>query len=406
MHIRFLFSLAFKDWLYERTTTLCAIIALASMVTPILILQGVRNGVIDGMRAKLLQDPTVLVITPISSQNKASYTKQDIAHFQSLPAVRFAVGRIREIAMDVSMHKKDGPTFPIHLEPCAEGEPLFLHHNLPIPKDGATPEIALSQQALTKLQAQPGDILFAKLGRKNHAGRLETHTLQLRIVTAIPAAIANRTMGFVTDTLLEDIQDYRDDFAVPQRGMTGQKRLSEHTFASFRIYAKDLDSVAIVAHALAQEGIETRCSVREIAAIKSLESALNQVIALLSLAVGAGFVAFTLSSTQGILVKKERQLGLLHLFGCQKIALTTYPLVQSTLTAVSGCMLGILAASCVGVLIDIAFANESQGMVLCKLTMVNFLYTTSLVLSLSLLASLKAAKHASTIDPAQVLREL
>ncbi len=42
--------LAAKDWLHEGTLSLCAVLALARMLAPVLVLEGVRGGVISAMR--------------------------------------------------------------------------------------------------------------------------------------------------------------------------------------------------------------------------------------------------------------------------------------------------------------------------------------------------------------------
>ena len=98
-------SLALHDWLHERTMTLCAVLALASMLAPVLILQGVRSGVIAGMREKLLQDPSVLVITPSTGPLEGSYTRKAVEDLAKLDGARFAIGRTREIASDISLRK-------------------------------------------------------------------------------------------------------------------------------------------------------------------------------------------------------------------------------------------------------------------------------------------------------------
>ena len=43
-------GLAGRDWRHEFALSLCAVLALASMLAPLLVLVGVRNGVVDGMR--------------------------------------------------------------------------------------------------------------------------------------------------------------------------------------------------------------------------------------------------------------------------------------------------------------------------------------------------------------------
>ena len=399
------FFLAWRDWLYERTLSLCAVLALASMLTPILVLDGVANGVILAMRAKLLQDPAVLIITPTSSDVERSYTASDIAQFAKLPGARFAIGRIRAMATDVTLQGEKGSQV-VHLEPCAPGEPVLSHYGLKEPEDGTVPEIVLSERAAERLGVHLGSELVAPLGRRTQDGRFESMPLKLSACDIMPAKIADRSMGFVPLALLEAIQDYHDELAVPERGMSGRPRQAERLYGSFRLYAKDLDGVESVSRELKARGIEVSTKAREIAAIRSLASSLKHVLLILSLAVGTGFLAHTLSSAQASVSRKLRMLGLLRLLGFSRLALISYPLVQIFLTTASGLALAFLVYGLVSVSIDCFFAEQSGGFALCHLGFSDTLLIVACVLLLSAAACVRSAIKASCVDPSAVIREV
>ena len=398
--------LALRDWLFERTMSICAVLALASMLAPLLVLQGVRNGVILGMREKLLADPSVLIITPIGGGATGTYSNDFIADLGKLEGATFAIGRIREIATDISVEADNGVMTSIHMEPCGDKEPILEHNEIPVPKDGKIPDIVLSARAQAKLDVNIGDHLKLKLGRKNHLGRFESIEVDVRLVGIVPNQVADRVLGFLPLRLLEDIEDFRDDLEADRPGFTGRPKTAARSYASFRLYAKDLDSVEILQKSLLKLGVEARTKAREIAAIRSLESALNRVILILSLAVGIGFLAFLLSSIKAALQRKERILGLLRLFGFSRLTLISYPLMQTGLTALSGLLLSLGGYALVGYLIDYVFSGQSSGLELCRINLNDLILTASIVFSLSIISALKSAIQAASVDPSSVIREV
>ncbi len=398
--------LAARDWRFERSLTLCAILALASMLTPLLVLQGLKNGVIEGMRQRLLQDPTVLIITPKSDGGR--FSARTVADLGRLPGAAFAIGRTRETATDITLaagENGDGKSASLSLEPSAPGEPVLAHHGIPAPADGARPELVLSAPAARALGAAPGDLLLARLGRRPPDGRLESARLVFRVTAVLPETAADRRMAFAPLATLRDLEDYRDYLEVPGRGFTGEPRAGEREYASFRLYARDLDAVESLAAALEARHIETRTRSREIAAIRLLESSINQVILIISLAVGAGFAAFTLSSVQGAVERKRRMLGMLRLLGFPHAALMLYPMAQSLLTSLCGLGLSCLVSAAVSLGIARAFAHEG-GAIACRLGPMDVACAAAAVVALSLLSTARAARAAAAVEPSIVIREV
>ncbi len=394
--------LAWRDWKFERTLSLCAVLALASMLTPLLVLQGLKNGVISGMRERLLEDPTVLILSPKSDAGR--FDQDFITGLARLPEAQFAIGRTRETATDLSLYnEQEGKNASLALEPAAEGEPVLASLKLQAPKDGAEPQIILSAPAAKALNVKPGTRLLARLGRRSPEGRLESAQIYFQLAAILPEAVADRRMGFVPLAVLDAIQDYRDYLAVPERGFAGNAREGKREYASFRLYAHNLDGVESLAAKLEAQGIETRTRAREIAAIRALEASINQVILIISLAVGLGFAAFSLSSAEGAVRRKLRLLGMLRLLGLSRKALTVYPMTQSLLTALCG--FGISLALYAAVALGIARAFAGEGGLVCRLGPDDLFCAALLVLALSLLGCARAAHAASGVEPATIIRE-
>ena len=57
MRFSIICGMALRDYWHERALSLCAVLALATVLAPLLILFGVRNGVISNLQERLLRYP-------------------------------------------------------------------------------------------------------------------------------------------------------------------------------------------------------------------------------------------------------------------------------------------------------------------------------------------------------------
>lgn len=393
--------LAFKDWQYEKSISFCAVLALASMLVPLLTLLGIKNGVIEAMREKLLEDPAILIITPKSDAGK--YDRDFIARLAKLPGAAFAIGRIRAIATDVTFSGEDGKTASIVLEPAANGEPILARYGLKAPEAGQVPQIILSSSAAKTLGANIGSTIAARLGRRTPSGKFESEKMLFSVQGILPSEAADRKMAFTALDIMENMEDYRDYFAVPERNFSGNAKNAERNYASFRLYAKNLDSVENLVAELDKMKIETITRAREIAGIRLLESAINQVIFIISVALASGFIAFTLSSAKGSVARKRRMLGMLKLLGFPRIALALYPVAQNLLTALCGLVLSFLIYMGASLGIESAFRGRAD--IVCRLKATDIAICAGIVIVISLMATAYAAWQAGNMQPSDVIRE-
>lgn len=393
--------LAWKDWKFEALISLCAVMALASMLAPLLVLQGLKNGITTGMRERLLKDPATLIITPKS--DGGSYTKDFIEGLSALPGAAFAIGRIRDSASDLTF-RHGQKRVPLALEPAALGEPILARYGATVPAYNSEPQLVLTAPAAQALNVSKDDLIEASLARRTPQGKLESITMEFQVADILPIGAADRKMAFAPHEFLEELENYRDYIEAPKLNQEGRPALQERKYASFRLYATDMDKVEHLAAWLASKNIETITRARDIDAIKSLEDAINQIILIISLAVGAGFTAFMISSSEGAIRRKKKMLGLLRLFGFSRLALVCYPMVQTFLVSICGFFTSLLLYYAVAGAIAEAFAQK--GGIVCVLTPLEGATALGSILAISCAASAKAAIQAANLEPSIVVRNL
>ena len=115
--------LALGDYLHERLLSLCAVLALAAVLTPLLILFGVKYGVVSTLTERLERAPQTLEISPVGSGH---YTRDYLEQLSRHPAVAFVLPRTRAIAATLDLVTEGGQRCTVSLEPTAAGDPLLL----------------------------------------------------------------------------------------------------------------------------------------------------------------------------------------------------------------------------------------------------------------------------------------
>ncbi len=405
LRLKIAVKLAAKDWIHEGLLSWCAVIALASMLAPVLVLWGVRNGIVDSMREKLKQDPEVLLLTPAGGGVEGSYSASLVEELGKLPGATFAIGRTRAIANDLTLSANDR-SLTIELEPCAPDEPTLKHFSLQAPKDGQEPEIILSHPAAAELSARTGTLLTARLGRRTSEGTLESAPFTFKLAGILPADATGRKIGFAPSNALEDIQDYRDGIAVPRRNFSGIPRQGERRYASFRLYAKDLGAVEQLAKALQEKGISARTKAKEIATIRYIDASAFLLIGIIAAAVALGIIAFTSSSALGSVRRKYDSLGMLRLLGFSRLELLFFPLTGMLLTVLLGSSLASLIYSVVAYAIERLFNEQAGGLALCSLSPLEHVTAMGVIALFSCLSTAYAAYKAANIEPSSVIREV
>ena len=403
--LRSAFSLAFHDWKHDGLLSLCSVLSLVSILVPLLILLGIRNGVIATLKTRLLDNPALLTVSPTGSGS--GYTESWLSTLRDRADVAFVVPKTRDISTTVQLrHDADGaPRFtPVDMEPTAPGDPLLARFEA-VPAERNT--ITLSRPAADRLAAREGSLLVAQIGRVTASGKMESLPLEIIVAAVLPLEAESRVIGFIPLSLLVDIEDYKDGFAVPGLGVAGDPPpQAERRFARFRLYARNMDDVAVLRDMFAKQGIEVQTSAMEIQSFQEISRALTMLFALIACTVAAGFVASTASSVLAGVRRKDKQLGMLRLVGFPGAAIMAFPLIQAQITALCGCALSAGLYACAGYGLDVLFSDKFYGAAVSLLPPEHFALIATGVCLASFMACLPAARRAARIEPSDVLREI
>lgn len=129
-----MFCLATADYRRERLLSLCSILGLAAVLAPLLVLYGVKFGVVTTMVSRMRSDPLTLELSPVSSGH---FTQDFFTSLRQEPGVAFVLPRTRSIAatMQLSNTAGDGTrrTVVCSMEPTAAGDPLLARYGCEAP---------------------------------------------------------------------------------------------------------------------------------------------------------------------------------------------------------------------------------------------------------------------------------
>ncbi len=365
MRAGLLLSLAWADYRGEARLSLCAIFALAAVITPLLVLFGLKYGLVSTLTERLERAPSVREIIPVGG---ARYRAEDIAALAARADVAFAVPRTRQIA--------------------------------------ATADLSGGHGAAEKLGAQPGERIVARIGRRMD-GQAQSQRLELDVLAVLPQERFARDALFAPLALLEAAEDYRDGRAVAAYGWPGKAGETPRAriYPGFRLYARDLDAVEGLRRHFVASGVEVATQAEAIAQVRSLSRNLGLVFWIVAaLAIGGAFAAIAASSLAAV-ERKRRALAVLRLLGFPTAALVGFVMLLALFSAVFGLFLaGLLYAATAGALNHL-FDNQS-GEFVCRLLPSHYLTALLATLLCSVLAAASGGWRAARIEAAEGLRDV
>jgi len=241
MHgLKTILRISLRDYSHERLLSICTILGLAAVLTPLLILFGVKSGIVNTMVDRLVQDPRNLEILPVGSSR---FDQDWFVMVSKRPETAFIIPQTRSIAANMVLyHEADGKqrTLGVDLIPTDTGDPLIEKWGkAPVESHG----LVLSASAARKLNAEAGEQIAGRIGR-SFQGRKEQVSIDLEVVAVLPNEAFSRDAAFVRLRLLEAIEDYRDGFRAEEYGWPGEpKPPKEREYPSFRLYARSIYEV-------------------------------------------------------------------------------------------------------------------------------------------------------------------
>jgi putative ABC transport system permease protein len=396
--------LSLKDYFHERLLSVCAVLGLAAVLAPLLLLFGVKSGIINTMADRLIEDPRNREVTPVGS---GRYGEDWFSVAAKRPGVAFVIPQTRSIAASMVLYNGDGEkphSVVVDLIPTGEGDPLLEKWGR-VPKNETS--IVLSNTGARKLNVAAEQEVIGRVGR-SVAGIKEQVTIRLKVAAVLPVEAFPREAAFVRLGLLEATEDYRDGRGSEVFGWPGQARPpGPREYPSFRLYARSIYDVATLRDMFFEQGLEVYAKVEEIEVVQSLDRSFTLIFRLIAIVAVFGYFASMASNVLASVNRKSRHLGVTRLIGFSTGNIVWFPIVQSLATSILGTVTAICFYLVVEMLINRMFSQYlSAGEYVCRLSLGHLTVALGFTVAMSIMASAYAAFRVAKIEPSEVIRDV
>lgn len=232
-------ALAVADLRHERVLTLCLTIAVAAVVAPLLILQGLKYGTVATLRDRLVQDPVFREIRPSQTRE---YPPDWIERLAADPGVGFLLPTILPASSILGVvHPGTGRVQTLDLIPSGAGDPLLLENGGEAPQDG---ELVLTATAAAQLEVRAGDEIQV-LATRSRSGIAEQGEARMRIAAVLDPRAGNLPRVYASLAFVLDVEAFKEGQAVPRRNWNGDVPRPPPSFDAVLVLLEaPLDAVA------------------------------------------------------------------------------------------------------------------------------------------------------------------
>jgi putative ABC transport system permease protein len=396
-----IFGLATRDYLHEWQMSVCFMLGLAAVLGPMMVLFGLKFGIVGGMMEQLIEDPGNREIRPIGS---GRYDRTWLDSVRARPDVTFLVPRTRSIAATIDLAgARSSRILPVELIASASGDPL-LAADEPLPE--GLDRVVMSRSTADKLKVKAGDLLDGSLVRR-YRGQQERVHLTLTIAAVAPERAFQRDGAFVSVELLEALEDFRDGREVDVLDWPGTRSNAERSYAGFRLYARSINDVADLREEFSRIGVEVHTQVAGIELVQRMDRNLTAIYWAIAV---IGLVGFSMSLGANLWAnvdRKRKQLSVLRLVGYRTRDIVWFPMVQALFTAITGWALAVIIYFATAWLINDMMAGQVQaGQLVCRLLPVHYAIALAVTCSSALIAAGLAGLRSARIEPSEGLREI
>ncbi|QLG96178.1 ABC transporter permease [Pseudomonas yamanorum] len=320
-------SLAWQDYRNDTWLSACSVLALVAVIAPLLVLFGLKFGLVSSLTERLENDPATREIIPLGG---GRFSGAFVEQLSQRSDVAFALPRTRQIAATADLSVGSSALVTVEMLPTAAKDPLLV--GLPIPQ--GLDQVVLSRTAAEKLGAKAGDWLQASFGRQV-AGRVEAQRTRVQVLNVLPLEAFARDGLFAPLGLLEAAEDYRDGRAVPALGWEGDVvGVSEQrVYPAFRLYARSLTDVEPLRVFFAGQNLLVSTQAQTIAQVQSLSRNLSIVFWIIAGLALAGAFAAIFAGALASVARKRRELSVLRLLGFSTAGLLLFVVLQALYSA-------------------------------------------------------------------------
>lgn len=451
---KLILTLAFKELRHDWKATGVLLCVIVSIVTPLLILFGLKQGVINTQRELLLNDPCNLEIkmlghyhlSPLWFEQKAKDSR-----------IQFIIPITRFLNTDINIIDKENKNSFVDLIPTGQGDPLLKLTAIAAPVQDN--EVLITHALAKRLHINKGEQIQSQLFRKMNNESQTSHA-SLLVKDILPDySCLQRSAILTTLNFLKTVEDFKegqqvDLFKVENNKLVTLKKkpndfkqLSKNnhsffssknknpelieqpiktesvvptqtktTYAKARIFAKSLEDVTALSDELrsSSEEIEVISKAAEIEKLKQLNNFLN-ILLLIVLLIGAVGGGLALGGNFLLTIERKRlQIAQLRLLGIGKKQVNLFLWVQGIIITSTAFIMASLLSLITKIISDI-YSQDILGEVMqitnnevkiFYLSGQDYLFAYTGTLIFSSLVIVIGTKRANSIEPGEQLREI
>jgi putative ABC transport system permease protein len=399
---RLAIALALADVRHEARLSLATVIGIAAILAPLIVLAGLKSGLVSAIREGLTQTPRAREVVNIANRSF------DAAFFDAMrarPDVAFVIPRTRTLAAVGAFARTAEPDSPVRAEllATAPGDPLLA--GLPAP---AGREVVLSAALADRLGVSPAETIrltIRSILRRIVGGARETLALPVTVVAVAPPASFGREAAFLPLPLLLLAEDFQDGTIGPDPPAVDHEPDPGRLYAGFRLYARSLEDVIGIDRDLRREGIDVATRAEDVAALLALDRNLGTLFAGIAGLSGMGYLVGLAVGLYASVERKRRDLALLRLMGLSARGLVAFPATQAAAFALAGAALAALLAVGLEALVNRLDLALAEGRPVSAIAAGDLALAAAATLSGALVAALFAARRAASIAPGEGMRD-
>ncbi len=406
--------LALRDLLHERTHFLCQVLALAAVLAPLLILYGLKTGVLETLSGGLAADANVRQLT---IRGLANLPESEVEALRQDPLVGFLAPHPHPINADTFFAvagKRGAETIQGTILGSGPGDPLLGAERRP----PAAGETVLSAGLARDLGVGAGGEIVL-IAERNQG---ETALLPLTVTGVLEPADWSARGALLHAEDIMAVDRWSEGYLIPKMGETGRP-LEQRTVPTLRLFAADLASVRPLARRLGEMGLNLRTDISRIEGLERLSDMLGIVFGTIAGVAGLGYLVSFSASLWANVSRKSQELSILRLQGLSRRASLAFPTAQALAIALGGflgaSLLYLLAAGLLNDSLGPDFARAlGQGFDalrpgeksiegdISSLRPYHFAVAAVASLAVALLAAAAAARRIVGIDPAEGMRSV
>lgn len=395
---RLAIALALADARHELRLSLATVIGIAAILAPLIVLAGLKSGIVTAIREGLTESPRAREVVNIANR---SFDDAFFAAMRARPDVAFIVPRTRTLAASGGFAREAASDQPVRAEllATAAGDPLLA--GLAVPEGRA---VVLSDALAQRLGARAGETVRLRIER-SLGGQRQTLALSVAVVAVAPPAAFGREAAFLPLPLLLLAEDFQDGTVGPEAAEAEAPSPVGRVHAGFRLYARVLEDVVTLDRALRAAGIDVATRAEDVAALLALDRNLALLFAAIAGLGGAGYLIGLAVGLYANVERKRRDLALLRLMGLSARGLVLFPAAQAALFALAGtAVAGSVALLLQGFVnrLDLAVA---EGRAVAAIGAGDLALAAAATLAGALAAAAFAARRAAAISPGEGMRD-